>query len=209
MAPEANAGDAGDQHITEVSGTGVPIPGDDVDTDQILPARFMKEVTFDNMADYLFYDARRDEDGELNDHPLNRFEGASIAVVNSNFGCGSSREHAPQAMMRWGVDGVVGESYAEIFRDNCKSLGIPAVTADHETVVELQEWIEANPDGHIDIDVEAETVTYGGETIDVEVDDAMREALVEGIWDTTALMYSNRSKVDETVAGLPYVEGDD
>jgi 3-isopropylmalate/(R)-2-methylmalate dehydratase small subunit len=207
MAPDANAG--GDQHITEVSGTGVPIPGDDVDTDQILPAQFMKEVTFDNMADYLFYDARRDENGEFNDHPLNRFEGASIAVVNSNFGCGSSREHAPQAMMRWGVDGVVGESYAEIFRDNCKSLGIPAVTADHETVVELQEWIEANPDGHIDIDVETETVTYGDTVIDVDVDDAMREALVEGIWDTTALMYSNRSKVDETVADLPYVEGDD
>jgi len=198
-----------DQHITEVSGTGVPIPGDDVDTDQILPAQFMKEVTFDNMADYLFYDARRDEDGEFNDHPLNRFEGASIAVVNSNFGCGSSREHAPQAMMRWGVDGVVGESYAEIFRDNCKSLGIPAVTADHETVVALQEWIEANPDGHIDIDVEGETVTYGDTVIDVAVDDAMREALVEGIWDTTALMYSNRSKVDETVGDLPYVEGDD
>ena len=207
MAPDADPG--ADQHITEVSGTGVPIPGDDVDTDQILPAKFMKEVTFDNMADYLFYDARRDDDGEFNDHPLNRFDGASIAVVNSNFGCGSSREHAPQAMMRWGVDGVVGESYAEIFRDNCKSLGIPAVTADHETVVELQEWIEANPDGHIDIDVEHETVTYGDTVIDVDVDDAMREALVEGIWDTTALMYSNRSKVDETVADLPYVEGDD
>ncbi|TKX51066.1 3-isopropylmalate dehydratase small subunit [Halorubrum sp. ASP121] len=198
-----------DQHITEVSGTGVPIPGDDVDTDQILPAKFMKEVTFDNMADYLFYDARRDDDGEFNDHPLNRFEGASIAVVNSNFGCGSSREHAPQAMMRWGIDGVVGESYAEIFRDNCKSLGIPAVTTDHETVVELQEWTEANPDGDIDVDVENETVTYGDTVIDVDVDDAMREALVEGIWDTTALMYSNRSKVDETVADLPYVEGDD
>ncbi|RLM70872.1 3-isopropylmalate dehydratase small subunit [Halorubrum sp. Atlit-8R] len=204
-----SANDADDQHITEVSGTGVPIPGDDVDTDQILPAKFMKEVTFDNMADYLFYDARRDDDGEFNDHPLNRFEGASIAVVNSNFGCGSSREHAPQAMMRWGIDGVVGESYAEIFRDNCKSLGIPAVTTDHETVVELQEWIEANPDGDIEIDVEGETVTYGDTVIDVDVDDAMREALVEGIWDTTALMYSNRSKVDETVADLPYVEGDD
>ena len=207
MAPDADPG--ADQHITDVSGTGVPIPGDDVDTDQILPAKFMKEVTFDNMADYLFYDARRDDDGEFNDHPLNRFEGASIAVVNSNFGCGSSREHAPQAMMRWGIDGVVGESYAEIFRDNCKSLGIPAVTTDHETVVELQEWIEANPDGDVEIDVEGETVTYGDTTIDVDVDDAMREALVEGIWDTTALMYSNRSKVDETVADLPYVEGDD
>ena len=204
-----SANDAGEQHITAVSGTGVPIPGDDVDTDQILPAKFMKEVTFDNMADYLFYDARRDDDGAFNDHPLNRFEGASIAVVNSNFGCGSSREHAPQAMMRWGIDGVVGESYAEIFRDNCKSLGIPAVTTDHATVVDLQEWIETNPDGEVDIDVEAETVTYGGETIDVDVDDAMREALVDGIWDTTALMYSNRSKVDATADGLPYVEGDD
>jgi len=201
MAPE--------NHITEVGGTGVPIPGDDIDTDQILPARFMKEVTFDNMADYLFYDARRDDNGEFNDHPLNRFEGASIAVINSNFGCGSSREHAPQAMMRWGVDGIVGESYAEIFRDNCKSLGIPAVTTDHETVTELQEWIEANPDGEIDIDVENEEVTYGDTTIDVDIDDAMKEALVEGIWDTTALMYSNRSKVEETVDGLPYVEGDD
>ena len=200
MAPET--------HITEVSGTGVPIPGDDIDTDQILPARFMKEVTFDNMADYLFYDARRDSDGEFNDHPLNRFEGASIAVINSNFGCGSSREHAPQAMMRWGVDGIVGDSYAEIFRDNCKSLGIPAVTTDHETVVELQKWIEANPDGEIDIDVENEQVTYGETTIDVEIDHAMKEALVEGIWDTTALMYSNRSKVEATVDELPYVQSD-
>jgi len=197
-----------ENHITDVSGTGVPIPGDDIDTDQILPARFMKEVTFDNMADYLFYDARRDSDGEFNDHPLNRFEGASIAVINSNFGCGSSREHAPQAMMRWGVDGIVGESYAEIFRDNCKSLGIPAVTTDHETVVELQEWIEANPEGEIDIDVENEQVTYGETTIDVEIDHAMKEALVEGIWDTTALMYSNKSKVESTVGELPYVQSD-
>jgi 3-isopropylmalate/(R)-2-methylmalate dehydratase small subunit len=194
-----------DQHITEVSGTGVPIPGDDIDTDQILPARFMKEVTFDNMAEYLFYDARRD-DGELNDHPLNRFEGASIAVVNTNFGCGSSREHAPQAMMRWGVDGVVGESFAEIFRDNCKSLGIPAVTASHEDVTTLQAWIEDNPDDEIEIDVEAETVAYDDRTVDVGITDAMQEALVEGIWDTTALMYSNLAKVERTAADLPYVE---
>ena len=192
-------------HITEVAGTGVPIPGDDIDTDRILPARFMKEVTFDNMADYLFYDARRDDDGELGDHPLDRFDGANVAVVNANFGCGSSREHAPQAMMRWGIDGIVGESYAEIFRDNCRSLGIPAATADHETVVALQEWIEATPDGEIEIDVAAETVTYGDMTVDVAIDDAMQEALVDGIWDTTALMYSNMSKVERTVADLPYV----
>jgi len=197
-----------DNHITEVGGTGVPIPGDDIDTDQILPARFMKEVTFDNMADYLFYDARRDGEGEFNDHPLNRFEGASIAVVNTNFGCGSSREHAPQAMMRWGVDGVVGESFAEIFADNCKSLGIPAVTASHEDVTHLQEWIEDNPDGEVEIDVEDETVTYGDNVIEGEIDDAMKEALVDGIWDTTTLMYSNLSKVEETADKLPYVNSD-
>jgi 3-isopropylmalate/(R)-2-methylmalate dehydratase small subunit len=197
---------ADENHITEVDGTGVPIPGDDIDTDQILPARFMKEVTFDNMADYLFYDARRDDDGEFNDHPLNRFENASIAVVNQNFGCGSSREHAPQAMMRWGVDGVVGESFAEIFRDNCKSLGIPAITVSHEEAVALQEWIEDTPDGEIHIDVEAETVTYDGNTVEGNIDDAMQEALVDGIWDTTELMYSNLSKVEATAAGLPYVE---
>ncbi|MFB6191709.1 MAG: 3-isopropylmalate dehydratase small subunit [Haloarculaceae archaeon] len=196
----------GEQHITEVSGTGVPIPGDDVDTDQILPARFLKEVTFENMGEYLFYDVRRDDDGELNDHPLNVYEDASIAVVNSNFGCGSSREHAPQAMMRWGIDGVVGESFAEIFRDNCKSIGIPAVTADRETVNGIQDWIEANPDGEIEIDVEDAVVRYDDREIDVEIDEGMREALVEGIWDTTALMYSNLSKVERVAADLPYVE---
>jgi 3-isopropylmalate/(R)-2-methylmalate dehydratase small subunit len=212
MAPDEtgrSASDAAgdpDQRVCGVSGTGVPIPGNDVDTDQILPARFMKEVTFENMADYLFYDARRDEDGEFNDHPLNRFEDASIAVVNQNFGCGSSREHAPQAMMRWGIDGVVGESFAEIFRDNCKSLGIPAATAEGETVEALQDWIEANPNGEIGIDVERETVSYDGRTVDVAIDDAMQEALLEGIWDTTALMHSNMEAVQATVSELPYVD---
>jgi 3-isopropylmalate/(R)-2-methylmalate dehydratase small subunit len=198
-----------EQHITEVGGSGVPIPGDDVDTDQILPARFLKEVTFDNMAEYLFYDVRRDGDGELNDHPLNRFTEANIAVVNSNFGCGSSREHAPQAMMRWGIDGVVGESFAEIFRDNCKSLGIPAITASHEEVTALQEWIEDNPDGEIEIDVESEEFRYDGTVVEGSIDRAMKEALVDGIWDTTALMYSNMSKVEQTAEDLPYVSSDD
>ena len=196
-----------ENHITEVSGTGVPLPGDDIDTDRILPARFMKEVTFDNMADYLFYDARRDDDGEFNDHPLNVYGGANIAVTNKNFGCGSSREHAPQAMMRWGIDGVIGESFAEIFADNCKSLGIPAATTDYGTVSEIQEWIADNPEGDIEIDVVEEAVTYGDTTVDVDIDGAMQEALVEGIWDTTTLMYSNMSKVERTVADLSYVDG--
>jgi 3-isopropylmalate/(R)-2-methylmalate dehydratase small subunit len=192
--------------VRRIAGTGVPIRGDDIDTDQILPARFMKEVTFDNMADYLFYDARRDDDGELNDHPLNEYRGANILVVNQNFGCGSSREHAPQALMRWGIEGVVGESFAEIFRDNCKSLGIPAVTADHETVTDLQSFIEEVSDAGIEIDVERARVTFDGEEIDVDIDPAMQEALVEGIWDTTTLMRNNLDLVHKTAATLPYVE---
>ena len=194
--------------VERVAGTGVPIRGDDVDTDRILPARFMKEVTFDNMAEYLFYDARRDDDGEFNDHPLNEFTGANILIVNQNFGCGSSREHAPQALMRWGIEGVIGESFAEIFRDNCKSLGMPAVTADHGTVTELQSFVESDPDAGIEIDVAKRRVTYGANEIDVGIDDAMREALVEGIWDTTTLMRNNLDLVHRTAADLPYVDAE-
>ena len=131
--------------VTGVAGTGVPVRGDDIDTDRILPARFLKEVTFENMGEYAFYDRRFDAEGEPTDHPFNEFEGASILVVNDNFGCGSSREHAPQALMRWGIDGIIGESFAEIFRDNCESLGVPTVTAPREAVVELQDWVAANP----------------------------------------------------------------
>jgi len=192
--------------IRRVAGTGVPVRGDAIDTDRILPARFLKEVSFDNMGEYAFYDARRDDDGSLNDHPLNEYTGANIMVVNGNFGCGSSREHAPQGLMRWGVEAMVGESFAEIFRDNCKSLGIPTVTADAETVEELQSFVEENPDAGIEVDVERATVTYDGKTIDVEIDGAMREALVEGVWDTTAVMRSNLDRARAVAADLPYVD---
>lgn len=144
----------------------------------------------------------------IKDHPLNepQFQDASIMVVNANFGCGSSREHAPQALMRWGIDAIVGESFAEIFAGNCLALGIPTVTADHETVTELQDWVDEHPDGDIDVDVENETVTYGDTTVDVTVDDAQRKALTEGVWDTTALMKSNADAVAEKAAALPYVD---
>ena len=197
---------AGVPQIRRIAGTGVPIRGDDIDTDQILPARFMKEVTFDNMGEYAFYDARRDENGELNDHPLNTYTGANIAVVNRNFGCGSSREHAPQGLMRWGMEGIVGESFAEIFRDNCKSLGVPAMTADAETVDRLQTFIEENPEAGIELDVREKTITFDGEVVDAEIDHAMREALLEGTWDTTAVMRSNMDRVRDVANSLPYVE---
>ena len=192
--------------IRRVAGTGVPLRGNDVDTDQIMPARFMKEVTFENMGKYVFYDARRDDDGERNDHPFNEYRGANILIVNKNFGCGSSREHAPQGLMRWGIRGVVGESFAEIFEDNCKSLVIPAMTTDRATVEELQSFVEADPDAGLELDVESETVVYDGREVGVEIDGAMKEALVKGTWDTTAVMHSNMDRVRETANGLPYVE---
>ncbi|MFC5367959.1 3-isopropylmalate dehydratase small subunit [Salinirubrum litoreum] len=197
--------------VTHVSGTGVPIRGNDIDTDQIIPARFMKVVTFDGLGQFAFFDQRFDDDDTQKAHPMNeaQFKDASVMVVNSNFGCGSSREHAPQALMRWGIDALVGESFAEIFAGNCLALGIPTVTADSETVTALQAWVDEHPDGDIDVDVDAETVTYGDQTVDVTVDDAQRKALVDGVWDTTALMKSNAQAVRETADSLPYVTLDD
>jgi 3-isopropylmalate/(R)-2-methylmalate dehydratase small subunit len=194
--------------VDYVSGSGVPIRGNDIDTDQIIPARFMKVVTFDGLGEFAFFDLRYEDDDTPKDHPFNeeRFQDSSVLVVNANFGCGSSREHAPQALMRWGIDAIVGESFAEIFAGNCLALGIPTVTADSETVEAIQEWVDEHPDGEIAVDVEAETVTYGDTTVDVTVDDAQRKALVDGEWDTTALMRANRNATRELAESLPYVD---
>ena len=194
--------------VDYVEGTGVPIRGNDIDTDQIIPARFMKVVTFDGLGEFAFFDVRFDDEDNQKEHPMNedRFQDANVMVVNSNFGCGSSREHAPQALMRWGIDAIIGESFAEIFAGNCLALGIPTVTADHETVNELQQWVDDNPDGELEVDVAAETVRYGDEEVSVSVDDAQRQALVEGIWDTTALMKANEQAIAETAASLPYLD---
>ncbi|MBV0922700.1 3-isopropylmalate dehydratase small subunit [Halomicroarcula limicola] len=212
--------------VDYVEGTGIPIRGNDIDTDQIIPARFMKVVTFDGLGEFAFFDVRFDDEDNPKDHPMNeeRFQDANVMVVNSNFGCGSSREHAPQALMRWGIDAIIGESFAEIFAGNCLALGIPTVTADHETINALQQWVDDNPDGRIEVDVAAETVRYGvpesddsgaeqnsersalGNEANVSVDDAQRQALVEGIWDTTALMKANRNAIEETAAQLPYLD---
>ena len=194
--------------VERVEGTGIPIRGNDIDTDQIIPARFMKVVTFDGLGEFAFFDQRFDDEDNEKEHSFNeeRYQDANVLVVNANFGCGSSREHAPQSLVRWGIDAVIGESFAEIFAGNCLALGVPTVTADSETIEALQAWVEENPDGDIEIDVAAETVTYGGNTIDVTVDEAQRKALVDGIWDTTALMKSNTEAIAETAASLPYID---
>ena len=206
--------------VERVSGSGIAIRGNDIDTDQIIPARFMKVVTFEGLGQFAFFDQRfesaqatgEDETAvepadEPLDHPMNdpAHREASIMVVNANFGCGSSREHAPQALTRWGIDAIVGESFAEIFAGNCLALGVPTVTADTGTVATIQEWVETNPDGELTVDVVSETVTYGDETVAVSVDAAQRTALLEGVWDTTALMRANAEALLETARSLPYV----
>ncbi|WP_058996626.1 3-isopropylmalate dehydratase small subunit [Haloarcula sp. CBA1127] len=194
--------------VDYVEGSGIPIRGNDIDTDQIIPARFMKVVTFDGLGEFAFFDLRFDDEDNEKDHPFNeeQFQDSNVMVVNNNFGCGSSREHAPQALMRWGIDAIIGEGFAEIFAGNCLALGIPTVTADHETINALQQWVDDNPDGEIEVDVRAETVTYGDNEINVSVDRAQREALVEGNWDTTALMKANQNAIEETASELPYLD---
>jgi 3-isopropylmalate/(R)-2-methylmalate dehydratase small subunit len=193
--------------VTHVSGTGIPIRGNDIDTDQIIPARFMKVVTFDGLGEFAFFDLRFDDEDNQKEHPMNeeRFQDANVMVVNANFGCGSSREHAPQALMRWGIDAIIGESFAEIFAGNCLALGIPTVTADHETINALQQWVDDNPDGEISVDIDDETLSYGGQEVGVTVNEGQRKALVDGIWDTTALMKSNKTEIAKTAGGLPYL----
>ncbi|MWV65030.1 3-isopropylmalate dehydratase small subunit [Halorubrum sp. JWXQ-INN 858] len=204
-------GDAPAEKVTDVSGTGIPVRGNDIDTDQIIPARFMKVVTFDGLGQFSFFDQRFDDADNEKDHPFNekRYQGANVLVVNANFGCGSSREHAPQALMRWGIDAVVGESFAEIFAGNCLALGIPTVTASAAEIEALQDHVETTPDTTIDIDVESETITYGDTVVDAEVSEAQRKALVEGVWDTTALMGANEAAVAETARSLPYIPASD
>lgn len=200
--------------VDRVSGTGIPVRGNDIDTDQIIPARFMKVVTFDGLGEFAFFDQRFTGEDEEKDHPFNdeRFREANVLVVNSNFGCGSSREHAPQALMRWGIDAIVGESFAEIFAGNCLALGIPTVTASTEEIGALQASVEENPEEPITVDVERELVTYGSgdeeKAINADVADAQHKALVEGVWDTTALMKANENAVHETADSLPYMSDD-
>ena len=208
---DADAEDGPAETVKYASGTAIPMRGNDIDTDQIIPARFMKVVTFDGLGEFAFFDQRFDDDDNPKDHPFNedRYQNANILVVNANFGCGSSREHAPQAMMRWGIDAIIGESFAEIFAGNCLALGIPTVTADHETISSLQQWVENNPDKTVELDVEEELVRYGETQTGVSVDTAQRKALVEGVWDTTALMRSNEQVTRETAESLPYAELND
>lgn len=193
--------------ITKITGRAVPVVGDDIDTDRIIPARYLKEITFNSMGEYPFYDERFNADGSEKDHPFNKPEhqGAAILVGNSNFGCGSSREHAPQALGRWGIKAVVAESFGEIFAGNSTMLGIPTVTASSDDVAELQRLATEDPAAELVLDLEALTLKTGGREIKIDMPAGRRKALTEGIWDSTSLLIENSKKVEETASKLPYV----
>ncbi len=195
------------EKITNITGTGVYVPGSDVDTDRIIPARFMKCVTFDGLGDYLFYDTRKNEDGSDKEHPLNdpRFGGATILVAGSNFGCGSSREHAPQAIYRYGFRAIIAESFAEIFFGNCTTLGVPCVATTAGDIGKLAAAIEADPKVEIFIDVENARVTFGGESIPVHIPESARDALTGGRWDPIGELLEGADEVAATAAAAGYV----
>ena len=196
-------------HITQVSGKGVFVPGDDIDTDRIIPARYLKCVTFDDLAEGMFADVRFSPSGEKMDHNLNdpRFAGASIMISNKNFGCGSSREHAPQSIYRSGFRAVIAESFAEIFFGNSTMLGMPCVEASKEVITALSEAIERDPRLELSIDIAAQTLSSGDTTVAVSVRDTARDAFVNGSWDPLSELLAADDAIGKTSNHLAYMAG--
>lgn len=190
--------------VKQVSGKGVPVVGNDIDTDRIIPARFLRCVTFDGLGEHAFTDDRTAAAGK---HPfdLAQYQGANLLVVNKNFGCGSSREHAPQALAKWGIQAIVGESFAEIFLGNCVAIGVPCVTADADTVQQLQQLIQANPQNTVKLDLEAKQVVCGDFSAKVEMNEGSRQMFLQGTWDNCGQLISNVDSIKTTAAQLPYL----
>jgi 3-isopropylmalate/(R)-2-methylmalate dehydratase small subunit len=192
-----------------IQGRAIPLPGDDIDTDRIIPARYLREITFEKLGSFAFFDERFDAQGRPREHPLNdlRYAGASILIVNRNFGCGSSREHAPQSLMRMGVRAFVGESFAEIFSGNCTSLGLPAMRVSHVEAERLMEIVRSDPGALVTVDLESSKVSAGNETFSASMPEADRRSLLAGTWDTTAVLLANREGIERTAARIPYMNG--
>ncbi len=197
-----------DTKRVRLSGTAIPMIGNDIDTDRIVPARFLKELTFKKMGDYFFYDSRFDTHGNPLPHILNdpRYQGASLLIVGKNFGCGSSREHAPQAMMRYGIQAVIGISFADIFAGNCQAIGIPAVVASSEDIAGLIEAISEHPSSVWQLDLATKTVVGEKRSIAIDVPESRRQALITGTWDSTALLQANRGLIQDVANRLPYCQ---
>lgn len=195
--------------VVRVAGRGLPVPGADIDTDRIIPARYMKGVTFEGLGEHAFHDVRFDAQGRQLAHPLNdpRFRGATILLVGRNFGCGSSREHAPQSLVRFGIRAIVGESFAEIFAGNCAAIGLPVVQVPAEASSSLIGLVEKDPGIEIVVDLRSRTASAGGREFPLQMPDSALKALVEGTWDSTSLLLANREAIDRVASGLPYLRG--
>jgi len=191
--------------ILKISGRGLPLRGDDIDTDRIMPARFLRAVSFDGLERHLFEDDRASDPKHAFNDP--RYQGASILIVNRNFGSGSSREHAPQGLARAGIRAVVGESFSEIFQGNSAILGLPCFVANHEAVATLQTLVEHAPDTQIDASVEAGLLTAGTLRIAVSLPPAIRESFISGQWNPTAMLLDRFDEVEAVAARLPYLNG--
>ncbi|HLX64676.1 MAG TPA: 3-isopropylmalate dehydratase small subunit [Planctomycetota bacterium] len=195
------------EKITRIESTGVVVPGHDIDTDRIIPARFMKCVTFDGLGDYLFYDVRFDKNGALKNHPLDdpKHKGAAILFSGRNFGCGSSREHAPQALQKFGIRAVVAESFAEIFAGNCTTLGIPCVMLSEGDLGRFVEIIQRAPSTKIVIDLPSETISGGGHSARFQMKGGARDALLKGEWDALGQLLDGMPQVRALASKLAYV----
>ena len=217
MTAATGAAAAGGSERRRLSGRGLPLPGNDIDTDRITPARFLKSVTFDGLGDAVFVDERAAAAARGEIHPFDdeRFQGAAVLVVGKNFGCGSSREHAPQALLRAGVGAIVGESFAEIFAGNCTALGIPTVRASATAIEQLQRQIGEEPTTLLEVDLDEMVVRAGRDTghspeadaqLEVTMPEGQRQALMSGAWDSTGVLLANREAVAAVARRLPYVE---
>ena len=190
--------------VKAVSGRGIPVVGNDIDTDRIIPARFLRCVTFEGLGAEVFADDRKQTNGQ---HPfdLPQYQGATILVVNNNFGCGSSREHAPQALAKWGIQAIVGESFAEIFFGNCVAMGIPCVTATPAAVKQLQNAIAAQPDRPVIVNLETLQVNDGEASAPIALGDGPRQMMLSGTWDACGQLVAQAEQVKATASRLPYV----
>ncbi len=195
--------------IARVGGRPIPLRGNDIDTDRIIPARYLKAVTFDGLGAAAFYDERFDEQGRSKGHVMDepRFQakGVRVAVVNQNFGCGSSREHAPQALLRWGIKAIVGESFADIFAGNCIAIGLPCVSGGAADIETLMGAIEEDPTHDLTVDLEGMTASYRGQTIAVQLPPTVRNQYLAGTWDATRVLLEATPQINATAARLPYV----
>jgi len=190
--------------IERIEGRALPLRGHDIDTDRIIPARYLRSVSFEGLEQHVFADDRTGG-GHPFDNPA--YAGAAVLLVNRNFGCGSSREHAPQALQRWGIRAVVGEGYSEIFFSNSLTLGLPCVTVDAADLEQLMSRVEQAPETAVSVDLQAMQVTAGDLRVAARIPDGARDALMTGLWDGTGLLLENFDEVRAVAARLPYVSG--